>query len=94
MATLSIRIPDCLKEEVATAAKQQGVSMNNYVTSCLSAAVAQEATKEFFVRRLRNVDQAATRDAFEAILAQSRPGKPPSAAEIKARIESSRGGPT
>lgn len=92
MATLSIRIPDCLKEDVVTAAKHQGVSMNNYITSCLSAAVAQEATRDFFARRLKNVDQAAAREAFESLLARTRPGEPPSATEIKAQIESSRQG--
>ena len=82
MATLSIRIPDHLKEKVAVVASQQGVSMNNFITSCLSSAVAQEMTRSFLAARLKKVDPAKTRAAFEKIMSKSRTGPAPSMREI------------
>jgi predicted transcriptional regulator len=86
MATLSIRIPDNLKEKVAALAEQQGVSMNNFITSCLSSAVAQETTRAFLLQRLEGVDLNETTAAFERIMSETRRGRGPSMREVDAAI--------
>ena len=89
MATLSIRIPDHLKEKVAAVARQQGVSMNNFITSCLSSAVAQEMTRAFLTSRLKKIDTDKTKAAFEKIMSKSRTGQGPSMQEINELIQPS-----
>lgn len=89
MATLSIRIPDQLKEKVAAIADQQGVSMNNFITSCLSTAVAQETTRAFLINRLKGVDLGKTDAAFDRIMSKTRPGHGPSMREVDETIRRS-----
>ena len=86
MATLSIRIPDQLKEKVAAVARQQGVSMNNFITSCLSSAVAQEMTRTFLEARLKKVAPEKTEAAFQRIMSESHTGPAPSMRKVDARI--------
>lgn len=86
MATLSIRIPNDLKKRVAALAEQQGVSMNNFITSCLSSAVAQETTRAFLLKRLKGVDASKTTAAFEEIMSKARPGGGPPMREVDAAI--------
>ncbi len=87
MATLSIRIPDHLKEKVAAVASQQGVSMNNFITSCLSSAVAQEMTRTFLTTRLKKVDPEKAQAAFDRIMSKTRKGPAPSMHKINELIQ-------
>ncbi len=84
MATLSIRIPNDLKKRVAALAEQQGVSMNNFITSCLSGAIAQETTRAFLLHRLKRTDPSKTKASFDKIMSKTRPGRGPSMREIDA----------
>jgi len=86
MATLSIRIPDHLQAKLAVLADQQGVSMNNLITSCLSGAVAQQTTQAFLTQRLKNVDPEKATAAFEKIVSKSRPGRGRSMQDVNAAI--------
>jgi hypothetical protein len=90
MATLSIRIPDRLKSDVSAEARRQGVSMNNYIACCLSAAVAQESAQRFFRDRLEGVEPGAVRAQFAAVMSRTQTGEPPSEAEIDAAANSDR----
>ncbi len=89
MATLSIRIPNDLKKRVADLAEQQGVSMNNFITSCLSSAVAQETTRAFLLKRLKAVDPSKTTAAFDEVMSETRKGDGPSMREVDAAIGAS-----
>jgi predicted transcriptional regulator len=86
MATLSIRIPDHLKVKLAALAEQQGVSMNNLITSCLSSAVAQVTTQALLTQRLRHVDLQESHAAFDKLMSRTRPGRGPSMREVEAAI--------
>jgi len=86
MATLSIRIPNDLKKRVAALAEDQGVSMNNFITSCLASAVAQERTRGFLLKRTKGGDPSKTGVAFDKIMSKSRPGRGPSMRDIDAAI--------
>ena len=89
MATLSIRIPDGLKRKLASVAKDEGVSMNNYICSCLSIAVAQERSSAFFAIRLTGKDRDEIRKQFESTMSRTRKGRPPSMATIRKNMRSS-----
>ena len=82
MATLSIRIPDGLKSKLASVAKDEGVSMNNYICSCLSIAVAQERSSAFFAKKLTGKDKDKIREEFDDIMSKTRKGRAPSMATI------------
>jgi hypothetical protein len=86
VATLSIRIPNDLKKRVAALAEEQGVSMNNFITSCLSSAVAQERTRAFLLKRLKGANPKKTEMAFDKIMSKTRPGRGPSMRDIDAAI--------
>jgi len=82
MATFSIRIPDPLKRRVAEVARKQGVSMNNFVVSAVASAAAQQEAMDFFMERLAGKDRETVHKRFEGVMAKSRRGKAPSAAQI------------
>jgi hypothetical protein len=86
MATLSIRIPDDLKKRVAALAQEQGVSMNNFITSCLAGAVAQERTRAFLLKRIKGGHPGKTAARFDKIMSKTSPGRGPSMREIDAAI--------
>jgi predicted DNA-binding protein len=86
MATLSIRIPGDLKKRVAALAEEQGVSMNNFITSCLASAVAQERTRAFLLKRTKSGDPSKTGASFDKIMSKTRPGRGSSMREIDAAI--------
>ena len=87
MATLSIRIPDGLKKKVADVAREEGVSMNNFICFCLSMGVAQERAAMFFADRLEGKDRKQVRKGFTEVMSESREGRPPSQAEINRLIK-------
>ena len=88
MATLSIRIPDGLKTQLASVAQEEGVSMNNFICSCLSAAVAQERASIFFANRLEKRDRDLVRKRYATVMSKTRKGRPPSMRDIDKLISS------
>lgn len=87
MATLSIRIPDALKKKVAAVAREEGVSMNNFICFCLSMGVAQERAASFFSERLVGQAPEEVKRRFDQLMSENRPGRPPSGAETRRAIE-------
>ena len=83
MATLSVRIRDDLKRKVQELAASQGVSLNNFINASVAAAVAQNETLMFFGDRLRDVDLQALHNRVMATMRQTKPGKGPSAEELR-----------
>jgi len=87
MATLSIRVPDVLRREVASVAREEGVSMNNFICFCLSMGVVQERAAMFFTDRLEGKDRNEIQRGFSRTMSRSRKGRPPSQREISRLIE-------
>jgi HicB family len=83
MATLSLRMRDDLKRKAQILAEQQGVSLNNYINSVISASVAQEETMRFFRDRLQDIDLAALHKRVLKLMAKSRPGTDPPPEELR-----------
>ena len=86
MATLSLRMRDDLKRKAQQLAKEQGVSLNAYITATVAATVAQQETLTFFGDRLRAVNQEALHQRVMQFLRKTRPGKEPSIEEIERAV--------
>jgi hypothetical protein len=91
MATLSLRMRDDLKRKAQSLAERQGVSLNNYINSIISASVAQEETMRFFRDRLQDIDVAALHKRVLKFMTKSRPGTDPSPEELRRLTGDSRG---
>ena len=83
MATLSLRMRDDLKRKVQSLAERQGVSLNNYINSVVSASVAQEEVMRFFRDRLQDVDIAALHKRVLKFMEKSRTGSDPTPEELR-----------
>ncbi len=83
MATLSLRMRDDLKRKAQQLAKEQGVSLNAYITAMVAATVAQQETLTLFGDRLRDVDQEAFHQRVMRFMRKTRRGKEPSIEEIE-----------
>ncbi len=86
MSTLTIRIRDDLKRKAQTIARQQHVSLNNYVNATLAAAVAQEETISFFEDRLRDVDLDALHERTLSLMRKTRKGAGPSEDDLRTAL--------
>jgi hypothetical protein len=86
MATLSLRMRDDLKRKAQGLAKQQGVSLNNYINSVIAASVAQEETLRFFRDRLQDVDLGALHKRVLKFMDRTRRGSDPSPEELRRLI--------
>jgi len=86
MSTLTLRIRDDLKNRVQGIAKQQHVSLNNYVNAVLAAAAAQDETLAFFRDRLRDVDLDALHKRVVTRMRRTRKGEGPTEKELRAAM--------
>jgi len=66
MTTLSLRLPDSLHKRVRDLAKQEGVSINQLVTTALAEKMAALMTVDYLKDRARRGES----DRFLAVLAK------------------------
>jgi len=66
MTTLSLRLPESLHRGVKEFAKQDGISINQFITAAVAEKIAALATEEYIHKRALR----ASREKFEAALAQ------------------------
>jgi len=78
-----MHVTDSLKQKAQALAKQQGVSLNNFINATLSAAVAQEDAMAFFSDRLRGQDMDSLQKRVQGFMADTQPGKEPSPQAIR-----------
>ncbi|HYM71586.1 MAG TPA: pilus assembly protein HicB [Stellaceae bacterium] len=71
-STYPLRLPRSVKAEVERRAKQDGISVNQFVATAVAEKLAAMCTAEFFAERRARADFAA----FDQIL-QRRGGEPP-----------------
>ncbi|MBN2091061.1 toxin-antitoxin system HicB family antitoxin [candidate division KSB1 bacterium] len=82
MSTLSLRIPDDLKQKAMQLAKKKNLSFNTFVNHWLQVAVSQDETIEWMKRRLSGKDPELLIAEFGRFLNQTRPGSEPTIDEI------------
>ncbi len=66
MSTLSIRLPDSLHKKVKELARQEGISMNQFI----ALAVAEKMSALMTVEHLKERAQRGSREKYEAVLAK------------------------
>lgn len=66
MSTLSLRLPNSLHDQLRKLAKQEGVSINQLITTAAAEKVSVLMTAEYFEERARR----GSREKFEAVLAK------------------------
>lgn len=71
-ATYPLRLPRSVKAAVEKIAKEEGVSLNQFVATAVSEKLSAMNTAEFFAERARRADP----EAFRSILTRSG-GEPP-----------------
>lgn len=66
MTTLSLRLPESLHRGARELAKQEGISINQFIAVAVAEKISALATEEYILQRARR----ASREKFEAALAQ------------------------
>ncbi len=72
MSTLSLRLPDSLHRRVRELAQQDGISINQFISTAVAEKLAALVTEEYLQERARR----GSRDKFLAVLAKV-PDAPP-----------------
>ncbi|RIK44027.1 MAG: toxin-antitoxin system HicB family antitoxin [Chloroflexi bacterium] len=57
MTTISLRIPDSLHQVVKKLVKQEGISINQFITLALAEKVSALATQEYLEERAKRGDR-------------------------------------
>ena len=76
LSTYPLRLPKSLKDKVAKVAKQDGASINQFITIAVAEKVSVLETEKFFADRIQEADI----DAFRSLLFRSG-GEPPRAGD-------------
>jgi hypothetical protein len=71
-STYSLRLPHSIKAEVERLAKQDGVSVNQFIATAVAEKLSAMRTAEFFAERRARADFAA----FDRLM-RRRSGEPP-----------------
>ena len=66
MSPLSLRLPDSLHKQVKALAKDEGMSINQFITSAVAEKLAALMTEEYLAERAA----WGNREAFERVLAK------------------------
>lgn len=67
MSTLNLRLPESLHEQVRVLAKEDGVSINQFITLAVSEKVATLTTLEYIAERARRADREKFEQALQLI---------------------------
>lgn len=66
MSAMSLRLPESLHKKVREVAKQEGVSINQFVTLAIAEKLSALLTEEYILRRA----ERGSREKFERVLAK------------------------
>ena len=58
MSTLSLRLPDSLHQQVKALARQDGISMNQFIASAVAEKMAALVTEEYLRERVQNASES------------------------------------
>lgn len=72
MSTLSLRLPDSLHKRVRDLAEQEGISINQFISTAVAEKLAALMTVEYLEERARR----GSREKFLAVLAKVPEGPP------------------
>lgn len=66
MSTLSIRLPEYLHESIRELAKQEGISINHFITLAVAEKMSALMTVEYLEERAKR----GSREKYETVLAK------------------------
>lgn len=72
MSTLSLRLPESLHHSVGELARQEGISINQFITTAVAEKLSALRTAEF----LQNRAARGSREAFDKVLEKVPPVEP------------------
>jgi len=64
MSALNLRLPDSIHRHIREIAKQEGVSINLFITSAVAEKISALTTEDYIAARAKNARQGA----FEKVL--------------------------
>ena len=67
MKTIQIRVPDTIHERMKKLAKEEGISMNNFIVSSVSNEVIRQETRDFFKRASEGFNPELFVEALAAV---------------------------
>lgn len=67
MKAIQVRLPDHIHEKLKDLAKEEGISLNNFIVSSISNEVIRQETRDFFKKAAANFDPKAFAEALGAI---------------------------
>lgn len=67
MGTISLRLPDSLHKQVRKLAKQENVSINQFITLALAEKLSALATEKYLEKRARRGDRRKFRRAMAKV---------------------------
>ena len=67
MSTLSLRLPDSLHEEVKLLAKNEGISINQFISSAVAEKMSALLTEKYLVKRANRGDIKSFLDAMSKV---------------------------
>ncbi len=56
MKAIQVRLPDHIHEKLKELAKEEGISLNNFIVSSISNEVIRQETRDFFKKAAANFD--------------------------------------
>lgn len=66
MSALSLRLPDSVHRHIKELAQQEGVSINQFISSAVAEKVSAIATEDYLQQRAKRADK----QAFQRLLAK------------------------
>ena len=66
MSTISLRLPDSLHDTVRNLAKQDSISINQFITVALAEKISALMTEDYLVERAKR----GSKEKFDAIMAK------------------------
>ncbi|MBW8003968.1 MAG: toxin-antitoxin system HicB family antitoxin [Planctomycetes bacterium] len=67
MKTLQVRLPDHIHEKLKDLAKEEGISINNFIVLSISNEVVRQETRDFFKKAASSFDPQIFAEALTAI---------------------------
>ena len=56
MKAIQVRLPDHIHEKLKDLAKEEGISLNNFIISYISNEIVRQETRDFFKKAAANFD--------------------------------------
>ena len=72
MSTLSVRLPDSLHKQIKQLAKEEGISMNQFIALAVAEKLSALMTVEYLEERAKR----GSREKYEAVLSKVRDVEP------------------